>query len=115
MIMSVDVACQLFEQQGNMGAKGGGLIGDAPTIVVTPKSKPPNVIPFNEAVNHLNQQRKKHIVHPLEERIDAGGEDDDVAQAAIRTPQQILREKIFGGSKQGWIKTQRSRQHFLPI
>ena len=97
-------------QQGNMGAKGGGLIGDAPTIVVTPKSKPPNVIPFNEAaaVNHLNnQQRKKHIVHPLEERIDAGnggdGDDGDDAQTAIRTPQQILREKIFGGSKQGRI------------
>ena len=94
-------------QQGNMGAKGGGLIGDAPTIVVTPKSKPPNVIPFNEGVSHLNnQQRKKHIVHPLEERIDAGngdaGDGDD-AQTAIRTPQQILREKIFGGSKQGRI------------
>ena len=92
-----------------MGAKGGGLIGDAPTIVVTPKSKPPNVIPFNEApVHHLNQQRKKHIVHPLEERIDVGGDDNEGAQTAIRTPQQILREKIFGGSKQGLITTQRS-------
>ena len=93
------------EQQGNIGAKG-GLIGDAPTIVVTPKSKPPNVIPFNEAV-HLNRQRQKHIVHPLEEKIDAGGDDND-AQTDIRTPQQILREKIFGGTKQGLITTQRS-------
>ena len=102
-------------EQGNIGGNN-GLIGDAPTIVVTPKSKPPNVIPFNERGNLLlsrgqPQQSKKHIVHPLEERIDAGGDDND-AQTDIRTPQQILREKIFGGTKQGLIITQRSNLAF---
>ena len=96
-----------------MGAKGGGLIGDAPTIVVTPKSKPPNVIPFNERGNLLLRrgqqqlQSKKHIVHP-EERIDTG-EDNNDAQTAIKTPQQILREKIFGDNKQGCHAMQLNR------
>ena len=86
------------EQGNTLSNIGGnnGLIGDAPTIVVTPKSKPPNVIPFNERGNLL--QGKKHIVHP-EERGDKG--EDDNSQMAIKTPQQILREKIFGNNKQG--------------
>ena len=90
-------------EQGNTVSNIGGnngLIGDAPTIVVTPKSKPPNVIPFNERGNLLQGQLqgKKHIVHP-EERGDKG--EDDNSQMAIKTPQQILREKIFGNNKQG--------------
>ena len=97
-------------EQGNIGGNN-GLIGDAPTIVVTPKSKPPNVIPFNERGNLLlsrgqPQQSKKHIVHP-EERIDTG-EDNNNVQRAIKTPQQILREKIFGDNKQGCHATQQS-------
>ena len=74
---------------------------DSPTIVVTPKSRPPNVIPVREdQLQGLRPSPQPHIVtyqepgrrpNVQERRVAPRNEDN-----GIKTPQQVLRDQLFG-------------------
>ena len=76
---------------------GGNTIAplvDRPTIVVTPKSKPPNTIPFRQdqgqgppGQQHIVQQQQQQQQQPQQPPPPPKG---------VKTPQQILRQQIFG-------------------
>ena len=79
--------------------QGAPSLIDTPTIVVTPKSRPPNTIPFkggskssNNQENAIKKPPTVHILKPQQEK----SEIPPPSNPDMKTPQQILKEKIFG-------------------
>ena len=72
---------------------------DSPTIVVTPKSKPPNRIPFSDAADGVGRPQQHIVPAPIvtgARRASHVKSDSASAPKGVKTPQQLMREELFG-------------------